>query len=164
MLLIKCVLFDPGPAYAHYTARAIQRQHRARAQGTNLNMKVAVKHYVNFCNIFEVTPSHPSVQDLCVLVEYLADFLKSPGSIINYISLLKRHARQSMDSMTPWLSFRLALALDAVTRDKSHIPCQRPPLHPDLLYRAFKFLAPPPRLSHSASRTGDHIPVRSETR
>ena len=142
MSLMTPVLFDSGPLYSTYTQRAIQQQTMARAQGTNDNMRMAVRHYVAFCSLFQVHPATPSVQDLCILVEYLSDLLKSPGSILNYVSLLRRHARDCQDDTTPWFSHRLTLALDAVARDKCHIPLQRPPITPDLLYRAFKYLAP----------------------
>ena len=103
-----------------------------------------MRHYIDFCNTFSVSPAHPSIQDLCVLVEYLADSLHAPGSILNYVGLLRRHAQDANYDMAPWRSHRLSLALDAVNRDKSHIPFQRPVVEPHILYQVFKYMAARP--------------------
>ena len=125
-------------------ARAIQRQRVARAPGTNANYKTAVKHYISYCNEFEVPPGSPSVQHVCVFIEYLADFLAAPGSILNYMASVRRYVANCEYHHHNWYAHRVKLALDAVTRDKSHIPVQRPPIPTQVLYAAFKHMARQP--------------------
>ena len=116
----------------------------ARAPGTNANYKTAVKHYVNYCNEYQVPPANPSVQQICVFIEFLADFLAAPGSILNYMASIRRYAADCEYNTTNWYAHRVKLALDAVTRDKSHIPVQRPPIPTQVLYSAFTYLARKP--------------------
>ena len=121
--------------------RAIQRQTEARAPGTNRNYQTAVRHYINYCNMCNCDPSLLSTQEICVFIEYLADFLSAPASIINYVSLVRKYVADCAYNTNNWFSHRVKLALDAVNRDKSHTPRKRPVIKPDQLYRAFKHLA-----------------------
>ena len=127
--------------------RAVRRQQTARAPGTITNYKTAVRHYINYCNEFQVPPAAPTTQHVCVFIEYLADFLSAPGSILNYIALIRRYIADCEYPPTNWYAHRVKLALDAVTRDKSHTPYQRPIIPTQVLYTAFKHLA---RQSYSA--------------
>ena len=130
-----------------YVARAIKRQQSAHAPGTNSNYRTAVRHYITFCNLLNYHPRHSTVQDICVFIEYLADILKSPASIMNYVSLVRKYVTDCEYSTTNWYAYRVKLALDGVNRDKSHTPRQRPIIHPDLLYAVFKHLARHPASS-----------------
>ena len=121
--------------------RAIQRQYTARAPGTHRNYATAVRHYINFCNTFQCNPQSLSVQQICVLIEYLADGLSAPGSILNYVSLIRKYIADCSYSTTNWYAHRVKLALDGVNRDKSHTPRQRPIISPQQLFQVFKYLA-----------------------
>ena len=88
-----------------------------------------------------------TVQDICVFIEYLADELAAPGSVMNYIALVRRYITDCDYPSQNWHSHRVKLALDALKQDKSHIPLQRPIISHQMLIRAFKYLARTPNTS-----------------
>ena len=130
-----------GAPDEHYVARALTRQSMARAPGTNANYKTAVKHYITYCNKLRVPPESPTIQQVCVFIEYLSDFLTAPASILNYMALVRCYITDCAYDTQHWYAHRVKLALDAVHRDKSHTPYQRPAIPAPLLYAAFKHMA-----------------------
>ena len=137
--------FPAGAPDEIYVARAIQRQRTARAPGTNRNYITAVRQYIDYCNKFACNPRDISVQQVCVFIEHLADHLSAPGSVINYISLVRKCVADCQYPNHNWYAHRVKLALDAVARDKSHTPLQRPIIAPQVLYAVFKYMAGRPR-------------------
>ena len=122
-------------------ARAAQRQREARAPGTNRNYQTAVRHFIKFCNEFAYRPARLSVQDICVLIEYLSDQLTAPGSVLNYMALIRRYILDCSYSTHNWYSHRVKLALDAINRQKFHTPLQRPIITEGVLMGVFTYMA-----------------------
>ena len=57
------------------------------------------------------------------------------------MSLVRRYITDCEYQTTNWYSNRVKLALDALNRDKSHVPLRRPVISTDLLINIFKYLA-----------------------
>ena len=79
--------------------------------------------------------SCPSVQDSCVFVEYLAKWLASPASILNYVSSIRQYMKRAGFSPSSFDSYRVQLALEAHKRTKSHVPRPAPPMNLSLIRR-----------------------------
>ena len=91
-----------------------------------------------------MTPSEPSVTQVCAFIEYLGTYLKSPASITNYVhvSAVRSYLRDRNIPHSAFNSHRVATALDAFARSKQHKVSQMLPLSEkevhDIVKRAWR--------------------------
>ena len=111
----------------------LKRKSQAYTQGTNKNHMSHIRLYISFCIHFGLQDINPEPETVCLYIEFLAQSLKSPKSVANYISSVKflhKFLGYSVDSLE---SFEVHLLLRACHLTMEHVPLQRRPLTPDLI-------------------------------
>lgn len=79
--------------------------------------------------------TRPSYQDACSFIEYLSAYIDAPSTIKNKVSQVRTYLNLSEADVTGFLHPRVTRALDALERDKSHVPRIKEPLSADILSR-----------------------------
>lgn len=106
----------------------LQRRGQAFRPGTSANHISQFRAYLTFCTKFGLSDINPTVETVCLYVEYLAQRFRSPKSVNNYISgvrLLHKYIGVECASL---YSFELDLMLRALDITLIHVPNQRLPL------------------------------------
>jgi hypothetical protein len=111
----------------------LRRRGQAFRPGTTANHISQFRMYISFCIQFKLRDVNPSVDVICLFVEYLAQRFRSPQSVRNYVSgvrLLHKYLGITCPSL---YSFELDLMLRALDITLVHVPNQRLPLTPGIL-------------------------------
>lgn len=112
----------------------MERQLRARAQGTNKNHRASVHLFVAFCCYMGIHQHHASHEDYCAYIEYLAQHINAPSTIRNKISHVRVHLTLAEAPTHQINHSRVYPALDALERDVEYIPRVKQPLDPKVFY------------------------------
>lgn len=86
-----------------------------------------------FAYIFGLPDINPDTETLCLYIEFLAQNLKSPKSVANYLSAVKYFHKWLGEPLEVLEAFEVTLLLRACHLTMEHVPLQRRPLSPDLL-------------------------------
>lgn len=112
---------------------ASRRQQSARAPGTFKNHHSSVRVYLAFCQRMHLAPYQVTYQDVCVFIEYLVKFISAPSTIKNKISHVRTHFALMEEPLNVFNHPRVARAIDALERDKTHVSRAKRPLAPHIL-------------------------------
>ena len=82
--------------------KVMHAQGHYRAQGTIANHKTAIKSYLSFCTYWNLDPITIDTFHACAFVEYIAGYLESPKSILNYVSGVKQYLIRRGASDSPF--------------------------------------------------------------
>ncbi len=134
-LLIFCLLYFAVSDFHRLWHQTKCRQRNAFRPGTRGNHQAQFSLYIAFCLFYGVQDINPSVQVICMYVEFLTRTFTSPRSIRNYVSgvrLLHKYLGQTPASL---YSFQLDLMLRALDITMFHTPLRRQPIDLDLLQK-----------------------------
>lgn len=111
----------------------LKRKDSAFAQGTKRNHVSQIRLYLSFCIRFGLKEIDPSTDTICIFIEFLAQHMKSPKSVTNYLSAV-RFLHKWLGVTAPALeSFEVTLLIRACYYTMDHVPLQRRPLTPELI-------------------------------
>ena len=116
----------------------LHRKQQAFTQGTRQNHTSQIRLYISFCIHFGLRDIDPEPDTACLYVEFLAQNLKSPKSVANYISSVKFLHKWLGQPVQAFESFEVSLLLRACNLTMGHVPLQRRPLSPDLIRLVLK--------------------------
>lgn len=111
----------------------------AYSTGHRDNLRTYAKKYQEFCTLLRLTPFPISESQLTRYIAYLTFTLKSPKSVQNYISGVKKlhsFARVQL----PQFSGFVDIVIDGVKRVLEHTVTQAPPITPDMLKKISKLV------------------------
>ena len=111
----------------------MERRQKAFAPGTNKNRMSQLRLYFSFCIKYGLTDIDPTTETLCLYIEFLAQNLSSPKSVVNYISAVRFLHHWVGVKSAALDSFEVTLLLRACHNTMHHIPLQRAPLTPELI-------------------------------
>ena len=111
----------------------LKRREQAFTPGTIKNRHSQIKLYLGFCIQHGLQDIDPSAETLCLYIEFLAQNLSSPKSVVNYLSAV-RFLHHWVGVKSPALdSFEVTLMIRACHSTMHHVPLQRRPLTPDMI-------------------------------
>ena len=108
-------------------------QKHAYAQGTVDNLWVQWNLYFNFCDFFEYSCLPAQTNTLVLYIEFLVLKLKSPKSVANYFSGVRKLHELLKSSTKSFEEAEVGLALRGVVNRAQHIPSPAKPMSPDIL-------------------------------
>ena len=91
-----------------------KRKRQAFRPGTVSNHKTYIRTYLSFCAHFSLRDIDPTVNTMCLYVEFLARSFSSPKSIVNYIGGVRFLHKLLNVSSTALASFDLELMMRAI--------------------------------------------------
>ena len=100
----------------------LHRKQQAFTQGTTQNHTSQIRLYVSFCIHFGLRDIDPEPDTVCLYIEFLAQNLKSPKSVANYISSAKFLHKWLGRSVQAFESFEVSLLLRACNLTMGHTP------------------------------------------
>lgn len=110
-------------------------QRAAFASGTHKNLLIQWKKFKKFCEDFRIVPLPIDQESLCLYAQYLANVMKAPETIKNYINGIRViHMLCDMPTSV-FYSFELKLTLRGISRLKQHHPKQAKPVTLALLLK-----------------------------
>ena len=107
----------------HLTAERCKRS--AFRPGTNSNHISMIRRYIKFCLYFHLTDIPSSVDTMCCYIEHLAQTLRSPKAIHNYVSAFKLLHKLAGVSTTRFDSFDIHRMLRTIDITSDHVPQQK---------------------------------------
>ena len=121
-----CIVPDhaPPPPALYDQMRATYSA--AFAPGTLQNRTRQTKAYLTYMVANNRHPYEPSVLDILLYAQFLANSLKSPASVKNYISGAKTFLQQQGASVAPFSSPLLINLFKGITKLSAHIPIPAP--------------------------------------
>lgn len=112
----------------------------AIAPGTRANRRKQAEEYVRFSLIFKFHHLHPSITNICMYAQHLANKHASPSSLRNYLSGAKTWVSEHQGSPFPFISAQVASLVKGFVKNSTHVPSRAEPLLPHhirFLCRAF---------------------------
>ena len=97
------------------------------------NLVTQWNKYLEFCVYHLLRPLPATVDTVCLYAQYLANNMKSPQTVQNYISGVRVLHLLSDQPLVALVSPDLKLTLKGVARTKLHQPCQAQPITLDML-------------------------------
>lgn len=111
----------------------------AYSVGHRANLRTYAQKYQEFCEILRLTPFPISEIQLTRYIAYLTFSLKSPKSVQNYVSGVKKlHAFARVE--LPKFSGFVDILMDGVKRVLEHTVTQAPPITPEMLKKISKLV------------------------
>lgn len=101
------------------------------APGTAKNKKLQASLYIKFMILYHFNYLNPSVADISMYSQFLANSFSSPATVRNYISGAKTWVQHHMGNIQSFLSYELSSMLKHVTSSSDHIPSHAAPLSSD---------------------------------
>lgn len=100
------------------------------APGTLVNRRKQAEEYVRFSLLYNVPYLHPSITQVCMYSQYLANKFAAPASIKNYLSGAKTWVGEHRGSVHSFLAPQLAQLVKGFVKNSSHVTVRAPPLLP----------------------------------
>jgi len=131
--------------FFHYFLVALKAQLRetqraAFASGTYKNLLVQWEKYLQFCASHGILPMPASVDNLCLYAQFLANNMKAPQTVKNYINGVRVFHLLNDKPLDVFSSADLKLTMRGIFRLKMHQPRQAQPLTLDLLLAMSRFV------------------------
>ena len=92
---------------------------------TNSNHISMIRRYIKFCFYFHLTDIPSTVDTMCCYIEHLAQTLRSPKAINNYMSAIKLLHKLVGVSTAMFDSFDIHRMLRAIDITSDHVPQQK---------------------------------------
>ena len=108
--------------------RAIDRQKKARAEGTVKNSTYTIKEYIRFAYYHGVDPLHPSSLQICAFTEMLLDRQIAPATVQNKLSHVRTWIRDCKGSLDQLDEDMIKRHKDSIIRTSKHIPNIKEPV------------------------------------
>lgn len=110
-----------------------RRKRAAYRPGTLKNHLVQIRSFLSFCVFYSMDYIRPGVNTLCLYIEFLAQSLKSPATVINYVSGIRLLHNLLDIKCTSIDNFQVQLMLRAVKITRTYTPIKRLPVSITLL-------------------------------
>lgn len=125
----KCYLFllDDGSALC---SQMMSSYSNSLAPGTLVNRRKQAEEYLKFSIMYKVPFLQPSVTQVCMFAQHLANIHAAPSSVKNYLSGAKTWVSEHCGAVHPFLSPQLAQLVKGFTKNSPHVPSRAPPLQP----------------------------------
>ncbi len=140
MNIIGSLCFVTDPAINQLKVQLRHTQQAAFAQGTMNNLQIQWNSYFSFCQRFKFVSIPATSQTICLYIQHLANVLKSPDSVRNYLNGVKVLHLLSDASTVAFQSFEVKLTLKGMRRLKAHHPKQAAPITVPILQAFFLLL------------------------
>lgn len=111
----------------------------AYSKGHRKNLTIYSAKYQQFCDLLNIVPFPATEDNMARYIAYLTLTLRSPKSIQNYISAVKK-LHEFARIPVPIYSGYLDIILDGVERVLHHVVVQAPPITPDMLRMMAKLI------------------------
>ena len=106
-----------------------------------------MRHYLAFSYRMSFDPNHPTYQEMTAYIEYIMIAVRSPQTVLNKIAHIRGHMTSSGVKLAPFFHPKVLAALEAIKRDKSHVPQPKLPLPMCSLRRVMAHL-PQDKMGH----------------
>lgn len=103
---------------------------RALAPGTSKNKAIQAAQYIRFMIIYNFDYLNPSVAEISMYTQFLANSHSSPATVRNYLSGAKTWVQHHLGNIFPFQSYELSNMVKSVTSASDHVPSQALPLSP----------------------------------
>lgn len=103
---------------------------RALAPGTIKNRNTQAALYIKFMMTYGFDYIAPSISELSMYSQFLANSYSSPATIKNHLSGAKSWVNLHGGSPAPFLSQELGMMCKAITEKSHHVPAPAAPLSP----------------------------------
>lgn len=110
--------------------QTIETFNSALAPGTRANRHKQAEYYITFCVKFNVDYLFPSILDISMYVQWLANTHSSPSSIKNYLSGAKNWVLEHKGCIQSFVSHEVGQMIKSVTKHSQHIVRRAAPLFP----------------------------------
>ena len=121
-----CIVPDGVPPPPHLLDQMKASYSAAFAPGTQQNRTRQTRAYLTYMVAYNRPPFTPAVLDILLYTQFLANSLKSPASVKNYISGAKTFLQQQGASVAPFSSPLLINLFKGITRLSAHLPIPAP--------------------------------------
>ena len=117
---------DDAPPPPHLMAQMQASYSAAFAPGTRQNKTRQTRAYITYMTAYNRPILTPALIDILLYTQFLANSLKSPASVKNYISGAKSFLQQAGVSVTPFASPLLSSLFKGITKLSDHVPIPAP--------------------------------------
>ena len=117
-----------------------QTQRSAFRPGTFANLKTQLHTYLMFCVKFKKQPFPTSDEVICPYICFLADNMKSTGSVKNYVAGIKTWNTLTGYDSKCFYSNQVKLTMSGAEKLNTHVPQSKLPIWPLHLHRMVKVL------------------------
>lgn len=100
------------------------------APGTVANRQKQAAVYIKFAIMYRVPLLHPSLTQVCMFGQHLANLHAAPGSLKNYISGAKSWISDHHGSIQPFLAPQFAQLIKGFIKKSKHVPSRAQPILP----------------------------------
>lgn len=111
-------------------SQMVTSYNQALAPGTMTNRKKQAEEDVEFAILYKVPVLAPSVTQVCMFAQLLANKHAAPTSIKNYLSGAKTWVTEHGGVTDAFSSFQLGQLVKGFVKNSTHIPAQAAPLGP----------------------------------
>lgn len=109
-------------------SQTIQTFNSALTPGTRANRHKQAEYYLTFCVKFNVHYLFPTILNVSMYVQWLANNLSSPSSLKNYLSGAKSWVSEHRGDITSFLSSEVAQMIKSVTKHTKHVVRRAAPI------------------------------------
>lgn len=106
---------------------------RALAPGTYVNRAKQAYTYVKFCVLYNVPVLHPSIVQVAMYSQYLANMFKPISTVKNYMSGARTWVHEHDGDVHPFLSSQAEYMIKSLTKASTHVVKRALPLTVDHL-------------------------------
>ena len=139
-----CLLLFTDPQMQIWVGKAIQRQKKARADGTRRNADYTIKEYLRFTHTHKVFPTSPSTLSICAYIEMQVEKQLCPATIRNKLSQIKVWIRSVKGSVAQLDDDFINDHLKAVYKTSTYMPNVKEPVPVQVLKEVLAMLPKDP--------------------
>ena len=121
-----CIVPDDAPPPPALFTQMQASYTAAFAPGTLQNRTRQTRAYLTYMVAHDRPPHNPSILDILLYTQFLANSLTSPASVKNYVSGAKTFLQQQGASVAPFMSPLLSNLFKGITKLSAHIPIPAP--------------------------------------
>ena len=122
------MIYFTDPQMQIWMQRAIDRQKKARAEGTIKNATYTTKEYIRFSYYHGVDPLHPTSLQLCAFTEMLMDRQLAPATVQNKLSHIRTWIRECKGSLEQIDEDMIRRHKDSILRTSKYTPNIKEPV------------------------------------
>ena len=130
---------EPG-SRAHLEAELRKTQKAAFCEGTVANLLSQWRAFYAFCSIYALRVWPVLAHILCLFAQFLSFNLKSPASVVNYLSGLRTLHLLTNKTPPDFKDFEVTITLRGLKRRMKHAVNQARPITPLVLAQIYCFL------------------------
>lgn len=118
----------------------------ALAPGTIKNHRIQAALYIKFMLLYNFNYLSPSVANITMYSQFLANSYTSPNSIRNYLSGAKNWVQLHIGNTDAFSAYELGTLVKSFSSKSTHVPSKAAPLSPDQIRVICNFIDHDPTL------------------